>query len=621
MDPKKVQQLKDLANKLRVLSIKCTNAAGSGHPTSCCSMAELTAVLFFDTMKYKVSAPKDASSDRFVLSKGHCAPILYSAWCVAGLFPESELMQLRKIDNDLEGHPTPRLNFIDVATGSLGQGLSMSAGMAYTGKYFDKSSYRVFCLMGDGESAEGSVMEAANFCSFYKLDNLVGIIDVNRLGQSDPTSLQHHMDVYRHRWESYGWNVIVIDGHDVVSVKNAYYEAEKTKGKPTMILAQTYKGKGIPGIEDELNWHGKALGAKADDAIAAIEGQMVDKNVSLEGLSLPVVTDDAAPVDTSAIQLSEPPNYSPTDKIATRFAYGTALAKLGRSSNRVIALDGDTKNSTFAITFQKEFPDRFIECFIAEQNMVGVGMGCATRDRTVAFASGFACFLSRAYDQIRMGAVSMTKLKMAGSHVGISIGEDGPSQMALEDIAMFRAIHDCAVFYPSDPVSAERAVEIAANLPHMVYIRTSRPATLCVYGNDEAFEIGKGKVVRQSDDDKCLLVGAGITLHECLKAHDQLKGEGVNVRVFDPFTIKPIDAEGLIQNAQACGGNVVVVEDHYPEGGVAEAVCGALSMTRNVRVHRLAVNAMPRSGPPMDLMDMFGISARSVVAAAKEMMA
>jgi len=619
MGDNKIQQLKDLANRLRVLSIKCTNAAGSGHPTSCCSMAELTAVLFFDTMRYKVSEPRDASSDRFVLSKGHCAPILYSAWCVAGLFPESELMQLRKIDNDLEGHPTPRLNFIDVATGSLGQGLSMAAGMAYTGKYFDKSSYRVFCLMGDGESAEGSVMEAANFSHYYKLDNLVGIIDVNRLGQSDPTSLQHQMDVYRHRWESCGWNVVVIDGHDVEAVKNAYDQAESTKGQPTMILAQTYKGKGIPGIEDELNWHGKALGGRAEEAIAAIEGQMVNKDVGIDGLNMPVVVEDAAPVDPSPIVLSEKPTYAADAKIATRFAYGTALAKLGRSSNRVIALDGDTKNSTFAITFQKEFPDRFIECFIAEQNMVGVGMGCATRDRTVAFASGFACFLSRAYDQIRMGAVSQTKMNFAGSHVGISIGEDGPSQMALEDIAMFRAIHDCVVFYPSDPVSAERAVEIAANTQSMVYIRTSRPATSVLYSGDEQFQAGKGKVLRQSDDDKCLLVGAGITLHECLKAHDQLKSEGVSVRVFDPFTIKPIDAEGIREHAQSCGGNVVVVEDHYPEGGVGEAVCSALSNERGCRVKKLAVNGMPRSGPPMELLDMFGISAKHVVEAAKQM--
>jgi len=617
-DQTKIQNLKDVANKLRILSIKCTNAAGSGHPTSCCSMAELTSVLFFHTMKYKVSDPRDASSDRFVLSKGHSAPILYSAWCMAGLFSENELMQLRKLGNDLEGHPTPRLNFVDVATGSLGQGLSCAAGMAYTAKYFDKGSYRVFCLMGDGESAEGSVMEAANFAGFYKLNNLVGIIDINRLGQSDPTSLQHEMSVYQKRWESYGWNAIVVDGHNVEALCRSFYDAEQTSDRPTMLLAQTFKGKGIPGIENELNWHGKALGAKADDAIAAIEAVMVNKNITGEKLNTQVVVDDVKPVDPSAIALSEKPSYEAGVKVATRVAYGTALAKLGRSSDRVIALDGDTKNSTFAITFQKEFPDRFIECFIAEQNMLGVGMGCATRDRTVAFASAFACFLSRGYDQIRMGAISQTKLKMAGSHVGVSIGEDGPSQMALEDLAMFRAINNCTVFYPSDAVSAERAVEICANTPNMCYIRTSRPATVVLYGSDETFQAGKGKVVRQSDSDTCLLIGAGITLHECLKAHETLKGEGKNVRVFDPFCIKPLDKEGIIANAKACGGNIVVVEDHYPEGGLGEAVSSAVSMEAGIRVQRLAVTGLPRSGPAMELMEMFGVSAKQVIEAVKK---
>lgn len=616
-DQKKIQVLKDLSNKLRILSIQCTNAAGSGHPTSCCSMAELTSVLFFHTMKYKVSAPRDPSSDRFVLSKGHCAPILYSAWCLAGLFPESELMQIRKIDNDLEGHPTPRLNFIDVATGSLGQGLSCAAGMAYTAKYFDKASYRTFCLMGDGESAEGSVMEAANFASHYKLDNLVAIIDVNRLGQSDPTSLEHDMEVYEKRWSSYGFHTIVLDGSDVEAICKAFHDAEITKGKPTMILAKTYKGRGIPGIEDQMNWHGKALGAKADDAIKAIEAQIVDKSITGEKVNNQVVVDDAKPVDMSEIKLSEPPKYDAGAKVATRNAYGNALAKLGRSSSRVVALDGDTKNSTFAITFQKEFPDRFVECFIAEQNMLGVGIGCATRDRTVAFASAFACFLSRGYDQIRMGAISQTKLKMAGSHVGVSIGEDGPSQMALEDLAMFRAINNCVVFYPSDAISCERAVELAANIPSMVYIRTSRPATLAVHAADETFAVGKGKVIRKSDSDKCLLIGAGITLHECLKAYDTLKSEGVSVRVFDPFCIKPLDVEGIISNAKACGGNIVTVEDHYPEGGLGEAVSSAVSMEAGIRVKRIAVTGMPRSGPADALIKMYGISSSHVVDAVK----
>lgn len=618
MDQKKVQDLKDLANQLRILSIKSTNAAGSGHPTSCCSMAELTSVLFFHTMRYSISFPKHPSADRFVLSKGHSAPILYSAWCLAGLFPESELMQLRKIDNDLEGHPTPRLNFIDMATGSLGQGLSASCGMAYTGKYFDKASYRVYCLMGDGEAAEGSVMEAANFAGFYKLDNLVGIIDVNRLGQSDPTSLQHDMDAYQKRWESYGWNAIVVDGHDVEAVARAYEQAEQTKGKPTMILGQTTKGKGCGAdIDNMMNWHGKPLGAKADGIIANLEAEMANKSITGEGVNTQVMIEDAKPVvGTSRIRLSEAPNYPDGAKVATRQAYGNALAKLGRSSNRVIGLDGDTKNSTFAQTFQKEFPDRFIECFIAEQNLVGVGMGCATRGRTVAFCSTFAAFFSRAYDQIRMGAPSMSQVKLVGSHVGVSIGEDGPSQMALEDIAMFRAIHNCAVFYPSDAVSCERVVEIAANHPSMCFIRTSRPGSVSLYSSDEPFELGKGKVVKQSSQDSCLLIGAGVTLHECLKAAKQLAEEGIMVRIFDPISIKPLDAEGIIANAKMCGNKIVVVEDHYPEGGIGDAVCSAVSM-EPIRVKKLAVTDLPRSGPSAELLDMFGISARHVVNAVK----
>jgi len=616
-DQKKVQDLKDLANRLRILSIKSTTAAGSGHPTSCCSMADITSVLFFHTMRYKVSDPRDPSSDRFVLSKGHTAPILYAAWCLAGLFPESDLMNLRKIDNDLEGHPTPRLSFVDVATGSLGQGLSCACGMAYTGKYFDKSSYRVYCVLGDGETAEGSVMEAAAFASHYKLDNLVAIVDVNRLGQSDPTSLQHDMETYRKRWDSFGWNAIVLDGNNIEDLLKAFFDANQTKDRPTCILAKTYKGKGIPGVEDQMNWHGKAIGDKSNAAIEAIDSLIVNKNITGEKVNKAAVVDDAKVVDMSAIKLSEAPNYAEGVKVATRVAYGTALAKLGRSSNRVIALDGDTKNSTFAITFQKEFPERFIECFIAEQNMIGVGIGCATRKRTVAFASAFACFLSRAYDQIRMGAISQTQLKMVGSHVGVSIGEDGPSQMALEDIAMFRAVKNCIVFYPSDAVSAERAVELCANTPNMCYIRTSRPATINVHANDAVFEVGKGKVVRESAKDTCLLIGAGITLHECLKAHESLAKENIHVRVFDPFCIEPIDVEGIIKNAKECGGNIVTVEDHYPQGGLGEAVSGAVSMEAGIRVKRLAVNGLPRSGPAAALIEMFGISSNHVIDAVK----
>jgi len=615
-DQKTLQQLRDIANRLRIDSIESTNASKSGHPTSCCSIAEIMSVLFFHTMKYKVSEPRDVSSDRFVLSKGHAAPILYAAWAEAGLFPRSDLLNLRKIDNDLEGHPTPRLNFIDVATGSLGQGLSCACGMAYTGKYFDKASYRTFCLVGDGESAEGSVWEAANFASFYKLDNLVAIVDVNRLGQSDPTLLQHDMESYRKRWDAFGWNAFVVDGHDVEALCRHFYEAEQVKDKPSVLICKTLKGKGIPGIENEMNWHGKALGDKAKSAIEAIESAMQDKNGPYK-VARPEVTDDAKHFAPETVALSEPPSYKIGEKVATRNAYGTALAKLGNNSKRVIALDGDTKNSTFAITFQKSHPDRFIECYIAEQNLIGVGIGCSTRGRTIPFISGFACFLSRGFDQIRMGAISMTQVKFCGSHCGVSIGEDGPSQMALEDLGMFRSIPGCVVFYPSDGVSCERAVELAANHPNMVYIRSSRPATPVLYEKDEVFEIGKSKIIRQSENDTALVIGAGVTLHEAVKAADTLKAEGTHIRVMDIFCLKPIDQAALIANAKACGGKVVTVEDHYPAGGLGEAVAAALSGEKDIAVQHLCVRALPRSGPSAELMDMFGISANHIVKAVK----
>jgi len=615
-DQKTLQQLRDIANRLRIDSIESTNASKSGHPTSCCSIAEIMSVLFFHTMKYKVSEPRDVSSDRFVLSKGHAAPILYAAWAEAGLFPRSDLLNLRKIDNDLEGHPTPRLNFIDVATGSLGQGLSCACGMAYTGKYFDKASYRTFCLVGDGESAEGSVWEAANFASYYKLDNLVAIVDVNRLGQSDPTLLQHDMESYRKRWDAFGWNAFVVDGHDVEALCRHFYEAEQVKDKPSVLICKTLKGKGIPGIENEMNWHGKALGDKAKSAIEAIESAMQDKNGPYK-VARPEVTDDAKHFAPETVALSEPPSYKIGEKVATRNAYGTALAKLGNNSKRVIALDGDTKNSTFAITFQKSHPDRFIECYIAEQNLIGVGIGCSTRGRTIPFISGFACFLSRGFDQIRMGAISMTQVKFCGSHCGVSIGEDGPSQMALEDLGMFRSIPGCVVFYPSDGVSCERAVELAANHPNMVYIRSSRPATPVLYEKDEVFEIGKSKIIRQSENDTALVIGAGVTLHEAIKAADTLKAEGTHIRVMDIFCLKPIDQAALIANAKACGGKVVTVEDHYPAGGLGEAVAAALSGEKDIAVQHLCVRALPRSGPSAELMDMFGISANHIVKAVK----
>ncbi|XP_054290561.1 transketolase-like protein 2 isoform X1 [Macrosteles quadrilineatus] len=611
-----VQLLQDIAHKLRIDSVVATSASKSGHPTSCSSMAEILAVLFFHTMRYKLSAPRDPSSDRFILSKGHAAPILYAAWAEAGLFPVSDLQNLRKIDSDLEGHPTPRLNFIDVGTGSLGQGVSVAAGMAYVGKYFDKASYRTYVLVGDGESAEGSVWEALHFASHYNLTNLCVIFDVNRLGQSDPTSLQHDMETYRKRLDSFGFNPIVIDGHDVEELAKAFHEAAETKSRPTAIICKTLKGKYFPEIEDIVTWHGQALGAKADGVIKHLEGMM--KNKGPISLGPQKVIEDAPKVDISNIRLSSPPNYKLGEAVATRLAYGTALQKVAQSNSRVIAFDGDTKNSTFSCKIKEVANDRYVECYIAEQNLVGVAIGAACRDRAVAFASTFATFFTRAFDQIRMGAISQTNVNFVGSHCGVSIGEDGPSQMALEDLALFRSIPGSTVFYPSDAVSTERAVELAANTKGVCFIRTSRPATAIIYKNDEVFKLGLAKVVKQSAKDQVLLIGAGVTLYEALEAADILAGEGINARVIDPFTIKPIDAATIIANAKQCGGRIVTVEDHYPEGGLGEAVISAVAGERDIIVKKLAVPTVPRSGPPKVLLEMFGISAKNIVAAVKE---
>ena len=614
-ESKAIQELKNIAHRLRIHSITSTQASKSGHPTSCASIAEIMSVLFFNTMRLNLKLPRDPSSDRFILSKGHAAPILYAAWAETGLFPVEELRNLRKIDSDLEGHPTPRLNFIDVGTGSLGQGVAVAAGMAYVGKNFDKADYRTYVLVGDGESAEGSIWESLHFAGHYKLDNLCVIFDVNRLGQSEPTSLQHNMDTYRKRLDAFGFNAVVVDGHDVEELCKAFHEAANTKNKPTAIIAKTFKGKFFPHIEDLENWHGKPLGDKANEVIKHLEGLMIDASTGAPALTpkSPSTSKVAPVVDITKVKLSSPPAYKLGDQVATRLAYGTALAKVAENNSRVIALDGDTKNSTFSEKLKKVFPDRYIECFIAEQNLVGVAIGAACRDRTIAFVSTFATFFTRAFDQIRMGAISQTNVNFVGSHCGVSIGEDGPSQMGLEDIALFRTIPGSTVFYPSDAVSCERAVELAANTKGVCFIRTSRPNTAVLYANDEPFQVGKGKIVKQSPKDQVLLIGAGITLYECLKAATELEKSGVHARVVDTFTVKPLDAALIVEQGRSCGGRVVVVEDHYQQGGLGEAVLSVLAEQRDFVVKHLYVPLVPRSGPPAVLIDMFGISARHVV--------
>lgn len=611
------KQLQDIANRLRINSIKATNASKSGHPTSCASMAEILSVLFFDTMSYTIKDPKNGGSDRFILSKGHAAPILYAAWAEAGLFPAEDLLNLRKIDSLLEGHPTPRLNFVDVATGSLGQGINCAAGMAWVGKKIDKADYNVYCLLGDGESAEGSVWEAMSFATIHKLDNLVIILDVNRLGQSEPAPYQHQMEVYEARCKAFGLETFSVDGHDVESLVKAFNQAKSSKnGQPKAIICKTFKGKGFPDIEDKVEWHGKPLGAAGEKIIANLESLLSTKVTTLK----PKEPKQLLNTPDLSVKLSEGPTYEADAKVATRQAYGFALAKLGRSNDRVVAFDGDTKNSTFSDIFRKEFPDRFGECFIAEQNMVGVGIGAACRDRTIVFLSTFSAFFSRAYDHLRMAAISQSNINCAGSHCGVSIGEDGPSQMALEDLAMFRAIPTATVFYPSDAVSTERAVELAAQTKGITFIRTSRPATTMVYPNDEQFEVGKAKVISQNGTlDQALVIGSGVTLHEALKAADILaKNHQTHIRIMDPFTIKPIDQEAILKHAKDVQMRVIVVEDHYPEGGIGEAVLSALAGHGAKFVH-LAVREVPRSGPPEVLLEKYGISAKDIVNAVNKL--
>jgi transketolase len=608
-----IPALKNIATQLRIDSVLSTSEAGSGHPTTCCSAAEIVATLFFAEMRFLPGDPQNDQNDRFVLSKGHAAPILYAAWAEAGAFPRSELLKLRELSSDLEGHPTPRLPFVDVATGSLGQGLPAAVGIALNARRIG-SDYRTYALMGDGESAEGSVWEAAAMAEHFGLDNLVGIIDVNRLGQSRPTALGHDMQKYADRWNSFGWHALVVDGHDVEALLAAFREAKATRGKPTMILAKTQKGKGISFTEGKEGWHGKALkkGEELDRALAELKAQFIENAGDAPAIAAPSKRGAPPDLDPKPPAAIPAPSYTLGESVATREAYGSALARLGAVDSRLVVLDADVGNSTFSERFEKAFPDRFYQAYIAEQVMVGAAMGLASRG-AIAFPSTFACFLSRAYDFIRMAGISGLNIKLAGSHVGVSIGEDGPSQMALEDLAMMRGLPTCAVLYPSDAMSAERLVEAMAYHKGPAYMRTSRPKTPVIYGPDETFPIGGCKVLRSSAEDRATLVGAGVTLFEALKAHDQLKARGIATRVIDLYSVQPID-EKTLREAGAATGVIVTVEDHYPAGGIGEAVESAVS-SAGIKVHKIAVREIPRSGKPDELLDRFGISASHIVKA------
>ena len=604
--------LQNVATQLRIDSIRSTTASASGHPTTCMSAAEIVATLFFSEMRFDPQDPKNPHNDRFVLSKGHAAPILYAAWAEVGLFPRSQLLKLREIGSDLEGHPTPRLSFVDVATGSLGQGICAALGIAINARRIG-SDYRTYVLLGDGEMAEGSVWEAANAAIHLRLDNLCAIIDLNGLGQSQPTQFGHDAEAVASRWKAFGWHTIQVDGHDVQQLLDAYDTARGTTGRPTMIVARTLKGKGVSFIEGKDGWHGKALKKdEADKAVAELERQ-ITSDTSLPEIQRP--SKSSLPASSADYSKMPAPAYTLGDTVATREAWGTALASLGSVDPRVVALDADVKNSTFSDRFEKAHPDRFFEFFIAEQAMVGAAMGLAARG-AIPFPSTFACFLTRAADFIRMAGISALNLKLAGSHAGISIGEDGPSQMALEDLALMRAVPDCAVLYPCDGTSAERLVVEMAQRPGMAYMRTSRPKTPVIYGPDERFPIGGSKVVRQSNDDVATVVGAGVTVFEALKAHDQLAAEGTSIRVIDLYTVQPIDSRTLLEAAKATNGVVITVEDHYAAGGIGDAVSEAIA-PGGFAVRRLAVREVPRSGQPDELLDRYGISARHIVDAVR----
>jgi transketolase len=602
-----IELLKGIANQLRIHSIAATTAAGSGHPTSCCSAAELVAALFFGHMRYDPKNPRFHNNDRFILSKGHAAPLLYAAWAEAGLFPTDDLLTLRTLGSDLEGHPTPRLPFVDVATGSLGQGLSAGVGLALAAR-LDQLDYRTYVLLGDGEIAEGGVWEAASLAGIYKLNNLIAIVDANRLGQSQATAFGHDINIHRDRFKAFGWRVETLDdGHDLEEILEVLSGVGLDE-KPLAIIAKTYKGAGVSFLQDKDGWHGKAL--SKDEAAKAIAELQPSARSAAGAVDIPAPNQLPAPAN--AVPAGCPPfAYQPGDLVATREAYGNALARLGEADPRLVALDGDTKNSTFAEKFAKKFPERFIECYIAEQNMVGVATGLGARGK-VPFASTFACFLSRAYDQIRVAGISLANLKLTGSHVGVSIGEDGPSQMGLEDLAMMRAVAGSVVLYPSDAVSTEKLVEQMALTRGIHYLRTSRPKTPVIYGNDEQFPVGGAKVLRQNAGDRVTIVAAGVTLHEALKAADQLKSEGVGVTVIDAYSVKPLGKDVILEAARKTNSLVLTVEDHYAEGGLGDAVAGELSAA-GVKVTKLAVGELPRSGKPAELLAKFGLDAAAIV--------
>jgi transketolase len=607
---------KELAAQLRVDSIRCTTAAGSGHPTSSMSAADLMAVLQAKYLRFDWSNPRLATNDRLIFSKGHACPLLYSMFKAAGAISDAELMTLRKLGSRLEGHPNPHvLPLVDVATGSLGQGLPIGVGMALNGKCLDHLPYRVWVVLGDSEMAEGSIWEAFDKASYYKLDNLIAILDMNRLGQRGETDLGWNGAAYAARARAFGWHAIELDGHELQAIDAAYAEALAQKDRPTCLVARTVKGSGVSFVANKDGWHGKAL--DADQAKKAIEELGGERHLVVP-THRPEGRPPAPPQPGGAPKL---PAYNPGAKEATRKAYGDALVALGGVRPDMVVLDAEVSNSTHAEEFKKAYPQRFFEMFISEQQMVAAAVGFAVLGKR-AFASTFAAFFTRAYDQIRMAAVSNATIHLTGSHAGVSIGEDGPSQMALEDLAMMRAVCGSTVLYPCDANQTAHLVKQMVDLKGISFLRTTREKTQVLYPAGEEFPVGKCKVVKQSSGDKVTVVAAGITVHEALKAHEELGRSGITVRLIDAYTVKPIDREGLRQAAQATGGRVVVAEDHWPEGGLGDAVLEALAGpdAPAAKVVKLGVGKMPGSGTPAQLLDAAGISAAHIVKAVRALL-
>jgi len=600
----------ELGQQLRVDSIRMSAAAKSGHPTSAMSAADLLAVLADGYLRYDFDAPKSPANDRLIFSKGHASTLLYSFYLAAGVISDEELLSYRQHGSRLEGHPTPVLPWVDVATGSLGQGLPIGVGTALAAKRLDRLPARTWVLCGDSEMAEGSMWEAFEHAAHYSLDNLTAILDVNRLGQRGETMVGWNLDTYVARARAFGWHAIAIDGHDVDEIDRAFAEAGETTGKPTLVVARTVKGKGVAAVENENGFHGKTL----DDPEDAIEELGGTREIRIE-IARP---EPGEPHRFSTAKL-ELPTYELGAEVATRKAYGEALAALGGARGDVVALDGEVSNSTFAEIFKDAHPERFFEMYIAEQQMVATAVGLQIVGWR-PFVSTFAAFLSRAHDFVRMAAVSRARLVLSGSHAGVSIGEDGPSQMGLEDIAMFRAIHGSVVLHPCDANQTAKLVAALADVDGIAYIRTLRPATPVIYAPDEEFEIGGSRVLRSSDEDEVALVAAGITVPEALQAADRLAEDGIAARVIDLYSIKPLDAETLLAAAEVTQGRIVTIEDHWAEGGLGDAVLSALAdVDAPSRVVKLAVREMPGSGKAGELLAAAGIDAEHVAEAASQL--